>query len=413
MYRLGRYNMSLHYTQRDASGRVISLLHDTDEMPTYESQSTYSTSHSPHIYGHKGSPSYPNTPDLMRSDSYDSQASGHESPLTPHSGYQEPLFSNAMQSENGALHSRAGPKDASAQMYSGEVQQTLPPISFFHKVAGTMEPRTAAAPELSRRRSSNQYATTAGAASSASSLEEFHYRHSVESYEHHRRAPTLPDPAMRHSIEQSDESSSYHEQPQVEHRQLATRHEDEKPEGDKKGTKSKNGSQKRYPCKDPNCDRTFTTSGHASRHAKIHEGLKPIPCTHPGCPKRFTRQDNMKQHLETHRKDKARASAKQARRPSLATRRQSASSRGSVSRYSTPRDTPPLLSPALHSASMLSPGLSPEGWARPAITSRTPSGLDALAMVAATEQATAEHQEAQRQGEQLPYWQRAQQTHRY
>lgn len=405
--------MSLHYTQRDALGRVISLLHDNDEMPTYESQSSHSTSHSPYTSGQKGSPSYPNTPDLMRSDSYDSQASGHESPLTPNSGYQEPLFLNAIQSENGSSHSRTGLKDASARLYSGEVQQqTLPPISFFHKVAGTMEPRTAAAPEVSRQKSSNPYGATVGATSSSSSLEEFHYRHSMESYEHHRRAPVLPDPAMRHSIEQSDDSS-YHEQPQAEHRQLATRHDGDKPESDKKGTKSKNGSQKRYPCKDPNCDRTFTTSGHASRHAKIHEGLKPIPCTHPGCPKRFTRQDNMKQHLETHRKDKARASAKQTRRPSLATRRQSASSRGSVSRYSTPRDTPPLLSPALHSTSMLSPGLSSEGWARPGIASRTPSGLDALAMVAATEQATVEHQDNQRQSEHFSYWQRPQQPHRY
>ncbi len=62
---------------------------------------------------------------------------------------------------------------------------------------------------------------------------------------------------------------------------------------------------KRYPCRlaqQFNCDKTFTTSGHASRHAKIHFAVKTIPCTFEGCPKMFTRTDNMKQHLETHYK---------------------------------------------------------------------------------------------------------------
>lgn len=68
-------------------------------------------------------------------------------------------------------------------------------------------------------------------------------------------------------------------------------------------------AQKKYECKyrvQHNCDQTFTTSGHASRHSKIHDSLKGIACTHPGCPKKFTRSDNMKQHLETHNKDKKR-----------------------------------------------------------------------------------------------------------
>jgi len=72
-------------------------------------------------------------------------------------------------------------------------------------------------------------------------------------------------------------------------------------------------TQKKYECKyriQHNCDQTFTTSGHASRHSKIHDSLKGIACTHPGCPKKFTRSDNMKQHLETHNKDKKRDKAK-------------------------------------------------------------------------------------------------------
>lgn len=62
---------------------------------------------------------------------------------------------------------------------------------------------------------------------------------------------------------------------------------------------------KRYPCRlsqQFNCDKTFTTSGHASRHAKIHFAVKTIPCSFEGCQKMFTRTDNMKQHLETHYK---------------------------------------------------------------------------------------------------------------
>ncbi|KFZ16547.1 hypothetical protein V501_02170 [Pseudogymnoascus sp. VKM F-4519 (FW-2642)] len=66
---------------------------------------------------------------------------------------------------------------------------------------------------------------------------------------------------------------------------------------------------KRYHCRYADavgCEKTFTTSGHASRHSKIHTCEKGIQCAFPGCPKKFTRADNMKQHLETHYKDSRR-----------------------------------------------------------------------------------------------------------
>ncbi|KAK2073651.1 hypothetical protein P8C59_007916 [Phyllachora maydis] len=69
---------------------------------------------------------------------------------------------------------------------------------------------------------------------------------------------------------------------------------------------------KRYPCRyrdSHGCEKTFTTSGHASRHSKIHTAEKAVHCTFAGCAKKFTRADNMKQHLETHYKDKSRMSA--------------------------------------------------------------------------------------------------------
>jgi len=71
-------------------------------------------------------------------------------------------------------------------------------------------------------------------------------------------------------------------------------------------------SGKRYPCrfKDSHgCDKSFTTSGHASRHSKIHTAEKAVHCSFQGCQKKFTRADNMKQHLETHYKERSRSSA--------------------------------------------------------------------------------------------------------
>ncbi|POS83594.1 hypothetical protein EPUL_006547 [Erysiphe pulchra] len=68
---------------------------------------------------------------------------------------------------------------------------------------------------------------------------------------------------------------------------------------------------KRYPCRfrdSHHCQKTFTTSGHASRHSKIHTAEKAVSCSWPGCHKKFTRSDNMKQHLETHTKERLRVS---------------------------------------------------------------------------------------------------------
>lgn len=74
---------------------------------------------------------------------------------------------------------------------------------------------------------------------------------------------------------------------------------------------------KRYPCRfrdSHGCEKTFTTSGHASRHSKIHTAEKGVQCTYTGCHKKFTRADNMKQHLETHYKDKSRGKTSSSRR---------------------------------------------------------------------------------------------------
>ena len=161
---------------------------------------------------------------------------------------------------------------------------------------------------------------------------------------------------------------------------------------------------KRYPCRyrdSHGCEKTFTTSGHASRHSKIHTAEKAVQCTYPGCHKKFTRADNMKQHLETHYKDKSRASgaSKSASKSGLssAAKRHSISSRSTASpRTRSPRDTPmwdvdqygmvtdatQLPSPGAGSWEMR--GLHLPMMSRPG-ASRTSSGLDALAAIACQE----------------------------
>lgn len=58
--------------------------------------------------------------------------------------------------------------------------------------------------------------------------------------------------------------------------------------------------KKRYPCPFPGCNKTFSTSGHSSRHSRIHTGEKPYRCTYPNCNAQFSRYDNSVQHYRTH-----------------------------------------------------------------------------------------------------------------
>lgn len=166
---------------------------------------------------------------------------------------------------------------------------------------------------------------------------------------------------------------------------------------------------KRYPCRfrdSHGCEKTFTTSGHASRHSKIHTAEKAVQCTFAGCLKKFTRADNMKQHLETHYKDKSRSSgshrsaaaghhksAAEHRRPAANARSRSSSSISGpeleVRQYALP--TPP----ALHSPSVMASG-GRSAWemtgttlpmhSRPSAIHHPKSGLDALAMAVACQE---------------------------
>ncbi|KAI9279027.1 hypothetical protein BC943DRAFT_284358, partial [Umbelopsis sp. AD052] len=55
-------------------------------------------------------------------------------------------------------------------------------------------------------------------------------------------------------------------------------------------------TKRKYHCREPGCDKSFTTSGHLARHNRIHTGEKNFRCLFPGCQSRFSRQDNMMQH---------------------------------------------------------------------------------------------------------------------
>ncbi|OAA39706.1 Zinc finger, C2H2-type/integrase, DNA-binding protein [Metarhizium rileyi] len=301
---------------RNAAGRRVSLLND--ESVSYESISYEKTRFSHHQHhqhrhdavlplstGHtfsrpssstRSSTSSPNTPELLRSDSYDSQMSNDPiSPLTPSTDY---------------AYSRNS-------LYAAELPSKRP--AYVHSSRST-------------------------------------------SYEEDA-ASSAPQPADRPG--------------------------------------------KRYPCRyrdSHGCEKTFTTSGHASRHSKIHTAEKAVQCTFTGCQKKFTRADNMKQHLETHYKDKSRLSASQrAQKAALGESRRTSSSsrnRSSVSSSKTgsvgSRDAMQWESDAYVSSPqpLASPSTSPWGLRthnlpllnRPAAAPSPNSGLDALAMAVACQE---------------------------
>ncbi|KAI8579341.1 hypothetical protein K450DRAFT_300421 [Umbelopsis ramanniana AG] len=69
-------------------------------------------------------------------------------------------------------------------------------------------------------------------------------------------------------------------------------------------------TKRKYHCREPGCDKSFTTSGHLARHNRIHTGEKNFRCLFPGCQSRFSRQDNMMQHYRTHMSPKSRRTHK-------------------------------------------------------------------------------------------------------
>ncbi|KAH8884047.1 hypothetical protein GQ53DRAFT_752616 [Thozetella sp. PMI_491] len=279
---------------RDAAGRRVSLLNDDDAgSPGYYSQDAYLGAAQPPSYGSyaRSASSSPNTPELLRSDSYDSQMSNDPmSPITPMYDYSR-AYANVSDARS--------PYDeyaADSHAYLGAKQQ--------------------AASAYGDRRSASYDA----------------------SYDD--EAATSPAPAAS-----------------------------ERP-------------GKRYPCRyrdSHGCEKTFTTSGHASRHSKIHTAEKAVQCVFQGCPKKFTRADNMKQHLETHYKDKSRSSA----RPALSSSDRKSSSKSSSSSSRSSKHAAALPSPG---GAWDMRGLNLPLLSRPSAARTPSSGLDALAMAVACQE---------------------------
>ncbi|GAB1311232.1 transcriptional repressor [Madurella fahalii] len=287
---------------RDASGRRVSLLNDDDTTstshyhPSYYADGSYAV---PSYYTHapRSVSSTPNTPELLRSDSYDSQMSAEPiSPLTPL--YDSVRYAPAVVDPR----SQYDEYYADTHVYTGQKR----PVALLESRSSSYEDDVAAASPPSER------------------------------------------------------------------------------------------PGKRFPCRyreSHGCEKTFTTSGHASRHSKIHTAEKAVPCSFKGCTKKFTRADNMKQHLETHYKDKSRASSS---RPSVSSseRRPSTSGKPSSSRSRTAA----VMTTASTASSMpaATPLPSPGGaWdlrglhlplTRPSAVRSPSSGLDALAMAVACQE---------------------------
>jgi len=68
-----------------------------------------------------------------------------------------------------------------------------------------------------------------------------------------------------------------------------------------KKSPSKKG-KKIYQCNHSGCGRIFTTSGHLSRHRRIHSGVKNYRCPLKPCAASFFRSDNMMTHFKVHAK---------------------------------------------------------------------------------------------------------------
>ena len=66
--------------------------------------------------------------------------------------------------------------------------------------------------------------------------------------------------------------------------------------------------QRKFLCK--TCSMAFTTSGHLSRHNRIHTGERNYTCPYEGCKQRFSRHDNCLQHYRTHLKKQQRRKRK-------------------------------------------------------------------------------------------------------
>ncbi|EOR00374.1 Transcriptional regulator NRG1 [Wallemia ichthyophaga EXF-994] len=94
----------------------------------------------------------------------------------------------------------------------------------------------------------------------------------------------------------SSPESAYH--PSSAHANNERRSSHGSVEDNQQTAQAKSPIRKLYTCK--TCHKSFTTSGHLSRHQRTHTGERAYGCPWPGCSTRCSRQDNLQQHYRTH-----------------------------------------------------------------------------------------------------------------
>jgi uncharacterized Zn-finger protein len=57
--------------------------------------------------------------------------------------------------------------------------------------------------------------------------------------------------------------------------------------------------KKSFTCDFENCNKSYTTKGHLTRHQQSHSGKK-FKCDFPNCGKTYTQKDNLKIHEKIH-----------------------------------------------------------------------------------------------------------------
>ncbi|KAJ1845202.1 transcriptional repressor [Coemansia sp. RSA 2703] len=127
--------------------------------------------------------------------------------------------------------------------------------------------------------------------------QDYGHRHHKNTYNHAHQQPMLPLPAFPNPYSPNHLHTHYHKKNIVQPvplvpgmsipacTQIVPR---------------TSPTKRKYICTHVGCGKAFTTSGHLSRHYRIHTGEKNYHCLYPGCTSRFSRQDNMMQHYRTH-----------------------------------------------------------------------------------------------------------------